>query len=107
MRDILKKVAGGDKEEESKVDLEDYAGLYSAQPWGAETAVLPWQGKLVIFGLPSPNPAQGMGLLKHIEGDTFRRLREDKTLGAEVIFERDEAGKVIRFWEHSNFHNKM
>ena len=107
MRDILKKVAGGDKEEESKVDLEDYAGLYSAQPWGAEAAVLPWQGKLVIFGLPSPNPAQGMGLLKHIEGDTFRRLREDKTLGAEVIFERDEAGKVIRFWEHSNFHNKM
>jgi len=73
----------------------------------SETAILPWQGKLAIFGLPARNPAQGMGLLKHIEDDTFRRLREDKTLGAEVIFERDEAGKVIRFWEHSNFRNKI
>ena len=48
-----------------------------------------------------------MGLLKHIEGDTFRRLRKDEKLGAEVIFERDAAGKVVRFWQHSNFQNKI
>ncbi|MFC2165079.1 serine hydrolase [Acidobacteriota bacterium] len=107
MRDFLMKVADSGKKTESKVDLEEYAGLYSAQPWWGETAILPWQGKLAIFGIPSQNPAQSMGLLKHIEGDTFRRLRKDKELGAEVIFERDEAGKVVRFWEHSNFQNKI
>ncbi|MBN1221999.1 MAG: serine hydrolase [Candidatus Aminicenantes bacterium] len=107
MRNILKKVADGDKKEISTVDFEDYTGLYSAQPWGGETAILPWEGKLAIFGLPSGNPAQGMGLLKHIEGDTFRRLRKDETLGAEVVFERNESSRVVRFWEHSNFHNKI
>jgi len=107
MRDILKKAADGGKEEKPAADLEAYAGLYSAQPWWGETGILPWQGKLAIFGLPSENPAQGMGLLKHIEGDTFRRLRRDETQGAEVVFERDETGKVVRFWEHSNFQNKI
>ena len=107
MGGILKKVSADDNETESEVDLDDYAGLYSAQPWGGETAICPWEGKLAIFGLPARNPAQGMGLLKHIEGDTFRRLRSDKTLGAEVVFERDESGKVVRFWQHSNFQNKI
>jgi CubicO group peptidase (beta-lactamase class C family) len=107
MRNILKKVTDSGEKSESKVDLEEYAGLYSAQPWWGETAILPWKGKLAVFGLPARNPAQGMGLLKHIEGDTFRRLRSDKTLGAEVIFERDNLGKVVRFWEHSNFQNKI
>ena len=107
IRDILKKSAERDKQEKAKVNLESYAGLYSAQPWWGETAILPWQGNLAIFGLPSGNPAQGMGLLKHIEGDTFRRLRRDDALGAEVIFERDETGEVVRFWEHSNFQDKI
>jgi len=107
MRDILKKVTDSGKKTKSEVDLEEYTGLYSAQPWWGETAILPWEGKLAVFGIPSRNPAQSMGLLKHIEGDTFRRLRKDKTLGAEVIFERDEAGQVVRFWEHSNFRNKI
>ncbi|GAG01267.1 unnamed protein product, partial [marine sediment metagenome] len=67
----------------------------------------PWQGKLAIFGLPSENPAKGLTLLKHIEGDTFRRLRKDETLGEEVKFERDKNGKVVRMWQHSNYLNKI
>ncbi len=48
-----------------------------------------------------------MSLLKHIEGDTFRRLRKDETLGEEVVFERDKIGKVIRMWQHSNYKDKI
>ena len=107
MRDILKKTTAKAKEEKAAVDLEAYAGLYNAQPWWGETAILPWQGKLAVFGLPSENPAKGMTLLKHIEGDTFRRLRKDETLGEEVVFERDETGKVIRMWQHSNYQDKI
>jgi CubicO group peptidase (beta-lactamase class C family) len=107
MREILKKVTDKAKEEKTTVDLEAYAGNYSAQPWGGETAILPWQGKLAIFGLPSENPFRSLTLLKHIEGDTFRRIRKDETLGEEVVFERDETGKVIRMWQHSNYMDKI
>jgi CubicO group peptidase (beta-lactamase class C family) len=106
MREILKKAA---KKEETKtdVDLEAYAGYYNAQPWGGETAVIPWQGKLAVFGLPSDNPAERLTLLKHIKGDDFRRLRDDETLGEEVIFERDKSGKVVRMWRNSNYSDKI
>ena len=107
MRDILKKATNNAKEEKATVDLEAYTGHYNAQPWWGETAILPWQGKLAVFGLPSENPAKGLTLLKHIKDDTFRRLRRDETLGEEVIFERDENGKVVRMWQHSNYQNKI
>jgi hypothetical protein len=107
MRDILKKVDEKAKERKEAIDLEVYAGHYNEQPWWGEMAVLPFQGKLAVFGLPTENPAQSLTLLKHIEGDTFRRLRKDETLGEEVIFERDETGKVVRMWQHSNYTEKI
>jgi len=107
MRDILKKAKDKAKEEKAAVDLEAYAGLYDSQPWWGETAILPWQGKLAVFGLPSENPGKSLTMLKHIEGDTFRRVRKDETLGEEVVFERDKSGKVFRMWQHSNYENKI
>ena len=107
MRDILKKAANKAEEEKAAVDLEAYAGHYNAQPWWGETAVLPWQGKLAVFGLPSENPAKDLTLLKHIKGDTFCRIRKDETLGEEVVFEKDETGKVVRMWQHSNYNDKI
>jgi len=108
MREILKKAISKGKEEKVEgVDLEAYAGYYNSQPWWGEMAVIPWQGKLAVLGLPSENPAQDLRLLKHIEGDIFRRIRKDETLGEKVIFERDDSGKVIRMWQHSNYRNKI
>lgn len=108
MREILKKAASKGKEEKTEeVDLESYAGHYSSQPWGGETAIIPWQGKLAVIGLPSENPAQSLTLLKHIKGDIFRRIRKDETLGEEVIFERDDSGKVVHMWRNSNYRNKI
>jgi CubicO group peptidase (beta-lactamase class C family) len=107
MRDILKKAEDKAKEEKAAVDLEAYAGLYDSQPWWGETAILPWQGKLAVFGLPSENPGKNLTLLKHIEGDTFRRVRKDETLGEKVVFKRDKNGKVVRMWQHSNYEDKI
>ena len=108
MREILKKAISKGKEEKVEgIDLEAYAGHYNLQPWWGERAVIPWQGKLAVLGLPSENPAQDLRLLKHIEGDIFRRIRKDETLGEKVIFERDDSGKVIRMWQHSNYLNKI
>ncbi len=108
MREILKKALDTKKEKKTEeIGLEAYAGYYNAQPWGGETAVIPWYGKLAVLRLPSENPAQGLMLLKHIKDDTFRRIRKDKTLGEEVLFERDESGKVFRMWQHSNYRDKI
>jgi hypothetical protein len=74
------------------LNLEDYAGTYDAQPWDSEAVVLPWYGDLAVMGLPSNNPAS-FGILKHMEGDTFRRKRDDGELGETVMFERDDRWK--------------
>jgi CubicO group peptidase (beta-lactamase class C family) len=108
MREILKKASEVMPERtEVGLNLEDYAGTYSAQPWSGEEAVIPWYGKLAVLGLPSENPARGMTLLKHVEGDTFRRVRSDQTLAEEVVFERDDSGRVVRKWQHSNYDTKI
>ncbi len=80
---------------------------YNNQPWGGETAVIPWYGNLAVLRLPSEKPAQAITLLKHIKADTFRRIRKDKSMGEEVLFERDESGKVFRMWQHSNYSDKI
>jgi len=108
MREILKKASAVKKVEIAPgVNLEDYAGYYDAQPWWGETVVLPWLGHLALVSLPADNPASGLTLLKHIEGDTFRRLRDDETLGEEIVFERDRSGRVFRFLRHSNYYPKI
>lgn len=104
---IIGKAMEGTVDTLDGVNLEDYAGRYSPQPWWSEVIFLPWKGKLVTFSLPSTNPANEMELLKHIEGDTFRRIRKDKTLGEAFIFERDASGKVVRVKQHTNYSQKI
>jgi CubicO group peptidase (beta-lactamase class C family) len=88
------------------LNLEDYAGTYDAQPWSSETVILPWYGELAVMGLPTNSPAS-FGILKHVEGDTFRRKRDDGELGETVVFERDDNGKVIKMWQHQNYSEKV
>ncbi|MGQ9801828.1 MAG: serine hydrolase [Candidatus Saccharicenans sp.] len=108
IRAVLKKATSTKEAEKTTgVNLKDYAGLYDTQPWWGETAILPWKGYLVMFGLPSNNPAEDFTLLKHVEADTFKRVRDDETLGEEVIFERDKTGKVFRMVHHSNYYPKI
>ena len=108
IRALLKKYADEKAEEiKEELNLDDYAGTYDEQPWWGESAVFPWKGYLAVLSLPSENPAGGLTLLKHIEGDTFRRMRKDKTLGEEILFERDDSGRVVRMWQHSNYNNRI
>jgi CubicO group peptidase (beta-lactamase class C family) len=103
IREILKKAGDGKQATPAEgVNLEDYAGTYDEQPWWGESSVVPWKGGLAVLSLPSAKPAQALTLLKHVEGDTFRRIRTDETLGEDVVFERDKTGRVIRMWQHSN-----
>ncbi len=101
---ILNKVKAPKKEEnKTPKDLTDYIGYYNARPWGSEEYIGSWEGKLVMINLPTTSPAEAMTFYKHIEGDTFKRLRDDEELGETVVFERDAAGKVVRYSQHNNY----
>ena len=93
-------VAGKDSDESAGEDLERFTGLYS-RPLGTESAVLPWEGQLVVVGLPTSNPLSGMTKLKHIDGNSFRRMRSDGELGEEYLFEESADG-TMTYWVHNN-----
>ena len=45
--------------------------------------------------------------VKIIDGDIFRRVRKDKTLGETLTFMRDHDGKIIKIERHGNFSSKI
>ena len=78
------------------INLEDYAGRYSEQPWGSEAVMLPWAGGLVFLHLPSTDPAADMGFLKPKGGDVFRRVQRTAANRRRSGL-RDASGKVTSF----------
>lgn len=107
IREMLAKIPKEKQTLKAGVDLHKYAGNYSDQPWGAETLVTPWYGDLAIMPLPTSNPDEAMTVLRYVDGNTFKRVRSDKTLGEEYIFETDATGKVTRMRVHSNYSTKI
>lgn len=108
MKELMAKVETPGKDGKSPVaDLEPYCGLYDNQPWGGETVIVPWQGKLAVFNLPIPSPAKYWTLLEYVSENKFRRLRKDGKPAEEVIFERDKTGKVIRRLWSNNYKRKI
>jgi CubicO group peptidase (beta-lactamase class C family) len=108
MREILAKVKKScRKAPETRIDLEPYCGVYDLQPWRSESRVVPWQGKLAVFSLPSNSPGKRMVLLKYQKENVFRRIRPNKKLGEEVVFERDKAGQVTHMVWNNNYRKKL
>jgi CubicO group peptidase (beta-lactamase class C family) len=91
----------------NEVDLESYAGRYSAQPWQSEVAVVPWGLGLALLWIPSSNPMEDVEILNPKGGDLFRRVRTDGNEADEVRFERDESGHVCRFVRFSNPRHRL
>lgn len=109
INEIMDKVkASKEKDSSSETkDLQEYVGYYSPMPWWSEVYIGTWNGKLVALSLPSDNPGQSMTYYKHIEGDTFRRVRDDDELGETLVFERDEEGKIIHYIRHGNYKKRI
>jgi len=86
--------------------LARYAGVYGSI-WG-QTVVVPWKDGLAMLNLASSNPADDMDLLQHVEGNIFRRLREDdESLGETVRFELGDDGIARRFNRHSIWEERV
>jgi len=99
---ILKKVKPADDKEEATKDLAEYTGYYNSQPWWGETYISTSNGKLVMMSLPTNDPGEALAFYKHIEGDTFKRIRDDDELGETLSFNRNENGQVVSYTRHEN-----
>ena len=88
-------------EYERHAQLDRLTGTYE-RPLGNESAVLVWDGELVVVGLPTQNPLDSMTRLRRVDGDSFRRIREDGNLGEEFLFEEDADGNM-RMWRNNNY----
>ncbi len=109
---ILAKVKSAPKKadeatDNKKVNLSDYTGYYSNQPWWSEKYIGVWGDKLVTLNLPARSPGDAMTMYKHVEGDTFRRIRDNKELGETMVFKRNDAGEVNLYVTHTNIYKKI
>lgn len=96
-----------DMDTEASQKLKNYVGYYDSSPWWGETYIGTFNGKLVSLSLPSEEPAEAMHFYKHIQGDIFRRIRKDKTLGETLTFIRDKDGEIVKLERHGNFSPKV
>ena len=62
---------------------------------------------IAAVDLPTADPLSGMQKLRHVGGNTFRRVRKDGELGEEVVFEVGGDGKVTRLKWNSNYQVKV
>jgi CubicO group peptidase (beta-lactamase class C family) len=101
---IMNKVKPPKKE---NIDIHEYVGYYSPMPWQSEVFISTWEGKLVSLSLPSEKPEEAMTFYKHIEGDTFRRIRDNDELGETLVFERDKDNNIIQYKTNGNYSKKI
>ena len=98
MHSILNKVkpTKEDSTNSKGKNLNQYTGYYE---WDIfeESYVSTWEGNLVIINLPSDTPGNSMTLSKHTGGDSFRRIRDDETLGETLLFARNNKGEIYRY----------
>ena len=91
---------------ERNPEFERYAGVYDSI-WG-QVAVVRWEDGLAMLELDTPTPADAMARLEHVEGRTFRRLRDDHKLPGETIrFVLGPDGAVERLQRHSIFFERV
>lgn len=92
---------------ELPAEFERFVGSYDESPWGGESAVVAWQGGLAILWLPTLYPSDELTLLEHVEGNVFRRIRDDGEPGEAYEFVEDAAGRVTGLRYHSNTYPRM
>jgi CubicO group peptidase (beta-lactamase class C family) len=98
---VTEAAADGDaKAKPAPFDASLYAGVYESA-W-SEAVVVPWDGGLAVLGVPTETPKRNLERFEHVEGHTFRRIREDGEVGETLVFEVDAAGRVVRSRRHGN-----
>jgi len=88
---------------EPAIDLAPYEGVYTAMFSAGDAYVAPYGNELMVIDLFVDKPAGDITRLRHVSGSTFRRVRENDSLGEEVRFDMGKDGRPTRLWWHSNY----
>lgn len=94
-------------DQDAQIDPARYMGTYTGGLGGSETVVVRWKGGIATLSVPTDNPRQSLSELRHVEGDTFRRVGSDGEPGTEVIFETDGQGRVFRMRTPLNYRTRV
>jgi hypothetical protein len=58
---------------------------------------------LVVAALPSDDVTQRLQKLEQVDGDRFKRVRDDDEGAGEAwLFERDQSGKIVAVQRHGS-----
>jgi CubicO group peptidase (beta-lactamase class C family) len=99
---ILDAVKNPEKAKKPDPELAKFVGRYE-MPIGWESMVVIWEGELAVLYIPTDNPSDALTKLRRVEGNIFRRVRDDGELGEKVIFEVGPDGEVTRMIQHSQY----
>lgn len=99
---LISKVKSTKKDTTKETNLDQYIGYYE---WDMsnESYVTLWEGNLAIIELPTDSPGNSMRTFKHIDGDSFQRIRDDGNLGETLVFERNDKGEIYRYRLFNNW----
>jgi CubicO group peptidase (beta-lactamase class C family) len=88
--------------EEEAHDWAKYTGYYTADLSWSAAEVLEWGGALSVLWVPTGNPLGSLVRLKPIEGEVFRQVKSDGTLGKHYVFGTDAAGRIANMKFNNN-----
>jgi hypothetical protein len=92
-----------DEEDDPKYGKWDkYRGYYTADKAWAEAEVLEWDGALCVMWLPAYQALGSLVQLRHVDGDVFRQVRNDGTLGKHYVFGANAAGHIVSMKFNNN-----
>jgi hypothetical protein len=66
-----------------------------------------WEGELAVMYIPTDNPRESLTKLRRVEGNIFRRVRDDCELEEKIIFEVGPDGEVTRMIWNSQYSNRI
>jgi CubicO group peptidase (beta-lactamase class C family) len=85
------------------IELADYAGTYTAQPWGRDFVIVPWAGGLAMVTPSEADPADELTIGKPLSNDRFRVISDRGEERDVVTFHRDAEGKVTHYERFGQF----
>ena len=89
------------------VDLTRFEGTFGRQHSANDLYIAPYGNDLMVLRLfsrdLSTSLADNLVRLRHVGGDTFRRVRPNDSLAEDVRFEFGPDGRPTRIWWHGNY----
>jgi CubicO group peptidase (beta-lactamase class C family) len=83
-----------------------YTGYYTADNVWSDAEVFQWNDSLAMLWVPTEDPLNSLTMLTRIEGNVFRQVRNDGSLGKHYIFGTDADGDIVSMRFNNNIFKK-